>query len=204
MVVIALVGWVGYVAVAFVLRSWLQIRSTGSSGFVGLRRGASWIERGAGAAMVAAFGIALVAPLVGQPLADTSLLGVILLALATMATFAAQVAMRASWRIGVDPSERTELVTSGPFAWVRNPIFTAMIAASVGLALACPTPLALVAPPLLCAALEIQVRVVEEPYLVHAHGAAYLDYATRVGRFVPGVGRLRAGAEPGSTTARTS
>ena len=31
--------------------------------------------------------------------ADTSILGAILLALATVATFAAQVAMRASWRI---------------------------------------------------------------------------------------------------------
>jgi protein-S-isoprenylcysteine O-methyltransferase Ste14 len=36
----------------------------------------------------------------------------------------------ASWRIGVDPDERTTLVTSGPFAIARNPIFTAMAAAS--------------------------------------------------------------------------
>jgi protein-S-isoprenylcysteine O-methyltransferase Ste14 len=39
-------------------------------------------------------------------------------------------------------------------------------------------------------ALELQVRVVEEPYLRRTHGAAYTDYASRVGRFVPGVGRL--------------
>ncbi|MEV4712302.1 hypothetical protein [Micromonospora sp. NPDC049374] len=31
------------------------------------------------------------------------------------ATLAAQLAMGASWRIGVDPSERTELVTGGAF-----------------------------------------------------------------------------------------
>jgi protein-S-isoprenylcysteine O-methyltransferase Ste14 len=36
----------------------------------------------------------------------------------------AQLAMGASWRIGVREDERTELVQRGPFRWVRNPIFT--------------------------------------------------------------------------------
>jgi protein-S-isoprenylcysteine O-methyltransferase Ste14 len=39
-------------------------------------------------------------------------------------------------------------------------------------------------------ALEIQVRLVEEPHLLRAHGSAYGEYASRVGRFVPGLGRL--------------
>jgi len=34
------------------------------------------------------------------------------------------------------------------------------------------------------------VRAVEEPYLLDTHGDAYRGYATRVGRFLPGVGRL--------------
>ena len=49
---------------------------------------------------------------------------------------------------------------------------------------------ALIAFVVLVVALELQVRVVEEPYLLVAQGAAYADYAARVGRFVPGVGRL--------------
>jgi protein-S-isoprenylcysteine O-methyltransferase Ste14 len=40
------------------------------------------------------------------------------------------------------------------------------------------------------AGLEIQVRLVEEPYLIRVHGDAYRTYAARTGRFVPGVGRL--------------
>jgi protein-S-isoprenylcysteine O-methyltransferase Ste14 len=40
-------------------------------------------------------------------------------------------------------------------------------------------------------ALEIQIRLVEEPYLERVHGDAYRRYATATGRFVPGVGRLR-------------
>jgi protein-S-isoprenylcysteine O-methyltransferase Ste14 len=39
-------------------------------------------------------------------------------------------------------------------------------------------------------ALEIQVRLVEEPYLLRAHGTAYASYAARTGRFAPGIGRL--------------
>ena len=38
------------------------------------------------------------------------------------------------------------------------------------------------------AGIELEVRFVEEPYLLSAHGAAYA-YTARVGRFPPGVGR---------------
>ena len=95
-----------------------------------------------------------------------------------------------SWRIGVDEEERTALVTSGPFAVVRNPIFAAMLPTSLGLALLVPNVVALAGLAALVIALEIQVRLVEEPYLLRAHGDAYSEYAARVGRFVPGLGRL--------------
>jgi protein-S-isoprenylcysteine O-methyltransferase Ste14 len=42
----------------------------------------------------------------------------------------------------------------------------------------------------LVTALELQVRLVEEPYLLRTHGENYANYAARVGRFVPGVGLL--------------
>jgi protein-S-isoprenylcysteine O-methyltransferase Ste14 len=42
---------------------------------------------------------------------------------------------------------------------------------------------------LVIASLEIQVRRVEEPYLLATHGEAYRRYASRTGRFVPGLGR---------------
>jgi protein-S-isoprenylcysteine O-methyltransferase Ste14 len=44
-----------------------------------------------------------------------------------------------------------------------------------------------------CVALEIQVRAVEEPYLLRTHPEEYAEYLARAGRFVPGVGRLVAG-----------
>lgn len=195
---VALVGWVVYVGIAFGLRTWMQLRATGETGFVGLRRGAGALERLAGLLMVAAFLASLGAPIASwtgaAPLLVTSaplaIAGAVLIALGTAATLHAQIAMSTSWRIGVDPDARTELVTDGPFAHVRNPIFTAMIVASLGFALACPSVLGLVAPVALVIALELQVRRVEEPYLVRVHGERYLGYARRTGRFVPLVGRL--------------
>ena len=43
------------------------------------------------------------------------------------------------WRIGVDRRERTDLVTTGVFAHVRNPIVTAMVVAQLGIVLLVPT-----------------------------------------------------------------
>jgi hypothetical protein len=47
--------------------------------------------------------------------------------------------MGTSLQIGVDPTERTQLVTTGPFALVRNPIFAAMLPTALGLTLLVPS-----------------------------------------------------------------
>jgi protein-S-isoprenylcysteine O-methyltransferase Ste14 len=44
---------------------------------------------------------------------------------------------------------------------------------------------------LLVAALEVQVRGVEEPYLRATHGASYRRYEQTAGRFLPGLGLAR-------------
>jgi len=200
---LALVLYLVYLALAFGLRTLIQLRHTGSSGFHGLggRPGsAEWIA-GVGFAVALLLGAA--APLLAllgavEPIAalDTSaahLAGAVLAVAGIGATLYAQIAMGASWRIGVDPAERTQLVTDGPFALVRNPIFAAMAPTALGLALLVPSWVALAGLAGLVAALELQVRVVEEPYLLRVHGAPYAAYAARVGRFVPGVGRLASG-----------
>jgi protein-S-isoprenylcysteine O-methyltransferase Ste14 len=84
---------------------------------------------------------------------------------------------------------RTALVTTGPFAVVRNPFFAGVLLSAAGLALFLPNVTSLGSFALLLTAIELQVRFVEEPYLLGAHGASYREYAGRVGRFVPGVGR---------------
>jgi protein-S-isoprenylcysteine O-methyltransferase Ste14 len=117
--------------------------------------------------------------------------GVAVAAAGLAGTLFVQFAMGPSWRIGVDPAERTALVTRGAFAVVRNPIFTTMAATSVGMALMVPNPVSLAATALLVLSVEVQVRAVEEPHLLRVHGRDYIAYAGRVGRFLPGLGFIR-------------
>ena len=202
MATLALILYVVYLALAFGLRTLIQFRRTGSTGFHGLggRPGsAEWI---AGVGFTLALLLGATAPILAlldvlEPIAalDVTAIHVVGLVLALggiAATFYAQVAMGTSWRIGVDPAERTQLVTSGPFAIVRNPIFAAMLPTALGLTLLVPSWVAIAGLLGLVLALELQVRVVEEPYLRQAHGGTYAAYAAKVGRFLPGVGRLAA------------
>ena len=96
-----------------------------------------------------------------------------------------------SWRATVDPTERPALVTRGIFAIARNPVYTAIIVMALGLTLLVPNGIALTGLAMIITGRQPQVRLIEEPYLHHIHGPAYHDYAARVGRFLPGIGRLR-------------
>ncbi len=185
-----------YLALAFGWRTWRQLRTTGRTGFVGLSR-AGALERLGGALLVVSLVLGLASPLAalngGAPQLRTAAaaLGIALYGTGLALTLAAQLRMGASWRIGVDVTERTQLVTNGPFAFARNPIFTGMIAVALGLALLVPNAWALCAVIALFVGIELQVRLVEEPYLLGTHGAPYREWAQRTGRFLPGLGRLR-------------
>ena len=95
-----------------------------------------------------------------------------------------------SWRIGVDASETTSLVRHGVFGLVRNPIYAAMFVFWLGSTLIAPNIVAIVGYVLLTVSIELQVRFVEEPYLLKVHGESYREYASTVGRFVPRTGLI--------------
>lgn len=200
MATVALISYGVYLALAFGLRTWLQLRRTGSSGFEGISGRPGSAEWLAGILFGVALAIGVAAPVLAlldvvEPVkafdsATVHAAGVALFAIGLVGTLLAQAAMGSSWRIGVDEQSRTELVTGGPFTIVRNPIFAAMLPASAGLALMVPSVVAFAGLAALFVALELQVRIVEEPYLLRTHGAEYSSYAARVGRFVPGFGRL--------------
>ncbi|WP_437566546.1 methyltransferase family protein [Sorangium sp. So ce542] len=184
-------------ALAFGWRSLRQRRATGSTGFRGISGPPGSLPWIGGVLFAVAMLLGLAAPvaeLAGWigPLAEPGLLAVGLGAVAILAgilgTLWSQGAMGASWRIGVSEAERTSLVTRGPFAVVRNPIFSFMMLAALGMALILPNAAALASFVALVAAIELQVRMVEEPYLLRAHGEAYAAYCAKVGRFLPGLG----------------
>jgi protein-S-isoprenylcysteine O-methyltransferase Ste14 len=103
----------------------------------------------------------------------------------------AQATMGASWRIGVDPGEKTELVTEGVFRFSRNPIYCGMVAMAVGVALMVPNAVSVAAVALFIVAVELQVRAIEEPYLRRVHGTEFTNWAATSGRFLPGIGTTR-------------
>jgi protein-S-isoprenylcysteine O-methyltransferase Ste14 len=201
MPLLALILYGVYLLLSFGLRMLLQLRRTGSTGFHGLsgRPGsAEWISGvgitvallvGPAASELALFDV--VEPIAALDTTAAHVAGLLLAVGGIGFTFYSQVAMGASWRIGVDHGKRTHLVTTGPFALVRNPIFAAMLPTVLGLTMLVPSWVALVGLAGLVITLELQVRVVEEPYLLRAHGPTYAAYAARVGRFLPGIGRLR-------------
>jgi protein-S-isoprenylcysteine O-methyltransferase Ste14 len=197
---LALIAYLVFAAAAFGWRTWLQVRRTGDTGFRGFSK--SGVAKTASLLFVLGLLAAPLAPLAvllgraepaGGALTGPAVrvAGFAAFALGFALTVAAQVQMGASWRIGVQEGERTDLVRHGVFAWMRNPIFTGMLLALAGMLLLVPGLLSLAA--LVCSlvGLELQVRAVEEPHLRRSHDPAYLAYAGRVGRFVPGVGRLR-------------
>jgi len=197
----ALIVFVAFLLLAGVVRAGIQWRRTGDSGDrrLAIRRGpVQWWVDGLGAAGALAVCVAApVAALMGlgplavlhRPLVQGG--GLVLAAVGAVATFTAQIALGASWRVGVDAGEHTALVTSGMFRLVRNPIFTAMITTFAGLALMVPDVIALTGLAALLIGVQLQVRLEEEPHLRRLRGEAYRRYTATVGRFLPGIGRRR-------------
>jgi protein-S-isoprenylcysteine O-methyltransferase Ste14 len=194
-----LAGWtlllqLMYAGVAFGWRSWVQRRATGDAG-VRLAREAPLVARAATGLMVAGAVTCLAGTAASlrpsHRVSRVRCLGLAGMALGLLGTYRAQVDMGASWRIGVDPAERTSLVTTGLFQWVRNPMFAAACLVAIAGAAAVTTPSTVAGAAMVTLGAELQTRLVEEPYLDAAHGDSYREYASRTGRFVPGVGKPR-------------
>ncbi|MEO6788361.1 MAG: isoprenylcysteine carboxylmethyltransferase family protein [Chthoniobacteraceae bacterium] len=92
--------------------------------------------------------------------------------------------MGSSWRIGVNEQEKNALVTGGPFARVRHPIYALQVVMLAGALCLLPTvcSLVLLAFHLLCVWLK---AADEEAYLLATHGEAYRAHIVRTGRLFP-------------------
>jgi protein-S-isoprenylcysteine O-methyltransferase Ste14 len=202
--VISLLVYVTGLALAFGVRTARHRRQTGSSGFNGISGPAGSAGWWGGVLFVVAVLLGIIAPaasVAGVAEAPDALdnvalhvVGLVIAVAGLAGVLAAQSGMGTSWRVGVSDTDRTDLVTSGLFAYVRNPVFTAMMAAQLGMTLAVPTWLSLLALASLVTAIQLQVRWIEEPYLIRSHGEAYREYAARTGRFLPGIGTTTARA----------
>lgn len=92
--------------------------------------------------------------------------------------------MGKSWRMGINPEDKTQLVISGPYAYLRHPIYALSSLLMLCTMVILPSPAMLAVGFLHLFLLQWEARR-EEKYLIALHGPTYADYAARTGRFVP-------------------
>lgn len=98
-------------------------------------------------------------------------------------TVLAQWQMGVSWRIGVDKTETTELITSGIFTHSRNPIYFGIFLYWFAIILDKPQPILILSALTCWLSIEVIVRKVEEPYLLKVHGEKYTIYYKNTHRY---------------------
>jgi protein-S-isoprenylcysteine O-methyltransferase Ste14 len=138
---------------------------------------------------LASFGVRrapMLDPLSASALVEAAVIALLMAAAVWLFAWASRT-MGRNWSVVARTRSDHELVTTGPIAYLRHPIYTALALLLIALAIAYGNAARLVL------ALPIYVlgtwlRIAEEERLLHdAFGAAYVAYAGRVKRFVPGV-----------------
>ena len=109
--------------------------------------------------------------------------GVIVAGIAILWIGIAQSQMAASFRMGIDSSEKTTLVRHGLFLWSRNPIYLGLLAGLGGFFLVAPNALSFGAFVGGWVGIKVQVRL-EEEYLLSKHGSAFREYRSGVRRWI--------------------
>jgi protein-S-isoprenylcysteine O-methyltransferase Ste14 len=110
--------------------------------------------------------------------------GAVMTLLGYAGTLWCYVIMGNTWRIGVNPAEKTTLVDQGPYRMVRHPIYLFQIIMLAGGAILLPTAVSVIT--LVFHYFCIVAKATdEEAYLLTTHGKEYGDYLARTGRFFP-------------------
>ena len=110
-------------------------------------------------------------------------IGIIFMILALTLIIVAQSQMGASWRIGIDSENKTDLVLRGIFSFSRNPIFIGIILSSFGYFLVLSNALTFSILLLNIALIQIQVQL-EEQHLKIMHGKNYEIYCRKIRRWL--------------------
>lgn len=98
----------------------------------------------------------------------------------------ARVYIGSNWSRSVTIKEDHELITGGPYALVRHPIYTGILTGFLGTALALTEYRGLLAFVLIFLALWFKLRL-EEKWMRIQFGDAYADYSHRTAALVPGI-----------------
>jgi protein-S-isoprenylcysteine O-methyltransferase Ste14 len=99
---------------------------------------------------------------------------------------AARLVLAGNWSGTVTLKHNHELIRSGPYSLVRHPIYTGLLTAMLGNAIAIDEVRGLVAFAILTLSFVRKLRT-EEAFMAQAFGETYADYSKRTARLIPGV-----------------
>lgn len=86
---------------------------------------------------------------------------------------------------------KNQLVTTGIYAWVRNPIYTGIAMALTGVSFLFSNIWLILLAPLFWLDITILMKNTEEKWLITKYGDVYLDYCKRVNRCIPWIPKNR-------------
>lgn len=89
-----------------------------------------------------------------------------------------------NWSSAVSVKVGHELVRTGPYAWVRHPIYSGLLVALLGTALSRGKPVGFLALALFAIGFSIKSRM-EEQFMRKTFGEEYLEYTRETGALIP-------------------
>lgn len=120
-----------------------------------------------------------------------SWLAVIVAFLALVLTLICWKEMGKSWRMGINPDEKTQLIATGPYALLRHPVYALSSVLMLTTVVVNPSPLMILVALMHLGLLQFEARR-EEAYLLRTHGEIYQNYCRRTGGFIPRLPRTEA------------
>ncbi len=109
--------------------------------------------------------------------------GLIVTAIGVIIFITAMLSMRTSWRVGIDKTTQSKLVTSGIYRYSRNPAFVGFDTMFIGFVLMYPNLLTLAVAILSIAAIH-KLILQEEKHLVAVFGNEYSEYKDKTARYI--------------------
>lgn len=117
---------------------------------------------------------------------DLPVLGTILVFLGLLFAFWARWHLGRNWSGTVTVKQGHTLITSGPYRWVRHPIYSGIVLALLGTALAIGAPYGFIATALILFGFVVKLNV-EEARMRETFPADYAEYSRHTARLIPGV-----------------
>jgi protein-S-isoprenylcysteine O-methyltransferase Ste14 len=109
--------------------------------------------------------------------------GLVIAGLGLIIFLSALISFGSSWRVGIDKENPGNLITTGIFAFSRNPIFLFIDLFFIGVFLVYSNLFFLLALVIVIAGIHYQI-LQEEKFLGTQYGDAYVDYRNRVRRYI--------------------